>query len=138
MSLLFCSASSIARLSVSTIGATVPEACGFASCAPARAENIASMAPPTAAIRNLFTIARLPQRHEFPLQDFYFKIFVTRIATTPPAPGSPPGSPASTRRKAPWNTRLRKLRSHLEETPERADSPAERTGPSPGWQCPVE
>src|SRR5882724_3325465 len=72
MSLLFCSANSIARLSVSTIGAAVRETCAVASCAPARTENIASIAPPTAAIRILFTIASLPPIQEFPASNFLF------------------------------------------------------------------
>src|SRR5882724_6760078 len=72
MSLLFCSASSIARLSVSTFGAPVTEACAVASCAPARAESIASIAPPTAAIRILFTIASLPPLQELPASNLLF------------------------------------------------------------------
>src|SRR5882672_4810539 len=80
MSWLFCSANSIARLSVSTIGAAVLEACAVASCAPARAENIASIAPPTAAIRILFTIASLPPVQEFPASDFLFPKSISLVS----------------------------------------------------------
>src|SRR6267142_3886201 len=80
MSLLFCSASSIARLSVSTIGAPVVEACAVASCAPTRAENIASIAPHTAAIRILFTIASLPPLQEFPASNFLFPKSISLVS----------------------------------------------------------
>src|SRR6267142_1207272 len=62
------------------------------------------------------------------------KIDFTRIATTPPAPGSPPDSPADTQRKVPLSTtpRTRQLRSG--EKPEPEDSQAKKTAPSPGWQ----
>src|SRR5882724_12077322 len=80
MSLLFCSASSMARLSVSTIGAAGLDACRVASCAPARAENSASIAPLTAAIRILFTIASLPQLYEFRASNFWFPKSISLVS----------------------------------------------------------
>src|SRR6266850_4297004 len=80
MSLLFCKASSMARLSVNTAGAPVFAARVVPSCAPARAESIASIAPPTAAIRMLFTIASLPPLQEFPASNFLFPRSISLVS----------------------------------------------------------
>src|SRR6267378_136088 len=80
MSLLFCKASSMARLSVNTAGAPVFAARVVPSCALARAENSASIAPPSAAIRMLFTIASLPPLQEFPASNFLFPKSISLVS----------------------------------------------------------